>query len=185
MTRTPASEHPDDQQHGRDGGDAPPYDGHHGDAADDAAVVAGLREEVARLEDRWLRAAADLDNLRKRAEREARRIRAEERATVAAAWLPVLDNLELALQHASSDPAAIIEGVRSVRDQAVAVLTRLGFPPRDDEGATFDPLRHEVISTMPDPDAAPGTILHVVRPGYGDGDRQLRPAAVIVASRAQ
>ena len=64
---------------------------------------------------------------------------------MAAEWLPVLDNLDLALAHAAADPAAIIEGVRAVRDQAVGVLARLGFPRRDDLGANFDPARHEAI----------------------------------------
>ena len=68
-----------------------------------------------------------------------------------------------------------------MRDQALALLAGLGFPRRDDRGASFDPARHEAVGTRPDPDAAGGTVVEVLRPGYGDADRQLRPAQVVVA----
>ena len=70
-------------------------------------------------------------------------------------WLPVLDNLDLALAHAGADPGAIIDGVRAVRDQARAVLQRLGFPRRDDLGAVFDPARHEAVGSGPGPTLRP------------------------------
>jgi molecular chaperone GrpE len=98
--------------------------------------------------------------------------------------LPVLDNLELALSHARADPATIVSGVQAVRDEAVAVLNALGYPRRDESiyvGLPFDPAKHEVVTVVDDPDAAPGTVVHVLRPGYGDGEAQLRPAAVAVA----
>jgi molecular chaperone GrpE len=142
-----------------------------------------LKARVAELEDLWRRALADLDNLRKRVARDMQSLRADERARVAAEWLPVVDNLELALAHARSDPSAIVEGIDAVRDQAQAVLTRLGFPRRDDTGEQFDPVRHEAVSAVNDPAATPGTVVHVVRPGYGDDEHQLRPAAVVVAQR--
>jgi molecular chaperone GrpE len=145
--------------------------------------VAELEEKVADLEDRWKRALADLDNLWKRFTREVERERAAERARVAAAWLPVLDNLELALDHAGADPTALLEGVRAVRDQALAVLRGLGFTRHDDAGTPFDPSRHEAVSTVADRQAAPGTVMHVVRPGYGEGDTLLRPAAVVVSTK--
>src|SRR6478672_4206141 len=63
-----------------------------------------LRARVAELEDRWRRTVADLDNMRKRFAREREQLREAERARVAADWLPILDNLELALQHAGADP---------------------------------------------------------------------------------
>ncbi|MBP2706855.1 nucleotide exchange factor GrpE [Microbispora sp. RL4-1S] len=142
----------------------------------------GPPDEVAELRDRWLRAVADLDNARKRAAQELDRQREAERARVAAEWLPVVDNLELALQHAEGDAGAVIEGVRAVRDQAVGVLRSLGYPRRDDLGARFDPSCHEAVSTADTPGAEPGTVVAVVRPGYGDATRQLRPASVVVAT---
>ncbi|MFF2189878.1 nucleotide exchange factor GrpE [Streptomyces sp. NPDC058155] len=135
------------------------------------------------LEDRWRLALADLDNLRKRHARELERERTVERSSTAAAFLPVLDNLELALSHADADSDAILEGIRAVRDQAVNVLELLGYPRHAETGVAFDPARHEVVSVVDDPDVEPGTVVQVLRPGYGDGDRQLRPATVTVAKR--
>jgi molecular chaperone GrpE len=151
-------------------------------AADRSPRVAELEQQVAELEDRWRRALAEADNLRKRFARESELQRARERAEVAAAWLPVVDNLELALAHAAGDPRAIVEGVRAVRDQALAVLVGLGFPRRDDVGAAFDPALHEAVAAEAAPDVRPGTVVRVVRPAYGDEGRQLRPAAVVVAA---
>jgi molecular chaperone GrpE len=167
----------------KDGPDQPRADESSGTTAE--ATEQGLRERVAELEDRWRRTVADLDNMRKRFAREREQLREEERARAAADWLPILDNLELALQHAGADPVAIREGVQAVRDQAVELMARLGFPQRDDTGAPFDPRRHEAVSAIVDESAKPGTVVHVVKPGYGDGTRQLRPASVIVAAREQ
>ncbi|MEU8172131.1 nucleotide exchange factor GrpE [Microbispora hainanensis] len=148
------------------------------------AVEEPVADQLAELEDRWLRAVAELDNLRKRAARDMERQRIDERMRVAAEWLPVVDNLELALKHADADADALIEGVRAVRDQAVGVLARLGFPRRDDVGTRFDPARHEAVGTVAVPDADPGTVVEVVRPGYGEDGTQLRPAAVVVSTKA-
>ena len=155
-------------------------------AADGAAPqvreeTAELRVQVAQLGERYRRAVADFDNLRKRMARDAHQEREDERARVAAQWLPVLDNLELALQHATAEPASIVSGLEAVRQQALAVLADLGYPLRADLNERFDPSRHEAVATMPDAEAKPGTVLHVVRPGYGSDERPLRPAAVIVA----
>jgi molecular chaperone GrpE len=118
-------------------------------------------EELARLEDRWRRAVADLDNLRKRYARELEHERTRERAKVAGAWLPIVDNLERAIGHAGDESSAVLDGVRNIVREAVQVLEHLGYP-RDTET---------------------GTILDVIRPGYGEGSRQLRPAAVVVSRR--
>jgi molecular chaperone GrpE len=128
------------------------------------------------LEDRLLRALADADNLRKRHARELRQQRDAERDRVAAAWLPVLDDLDRALAHADAGPDALITGILAVRDQAVDVLARLGYPRYEEVGVPFDPKRHEVVAVVDDPDFPPGTVVNVLRPGYGD----LRPAAVAV-----
>lgn len=158
----------------------PAQAGHGPDPAniDGAVPDAGA---VAALEDRLRRALADVENLRKRHARELHRVRAAEANRVAAAWLPVLDNLDLALSHADADPSAIIEGVRALRDQALDVLAGLGFPRHDEVGVPFDPLQHEVVNVVNDSEAEPGTVVRVLRPGYGSAERQLRPGAVTVA----
>jgi molecular chaperone GrpE len=158
------------------------------DSRDDAGggpagetAIPDLLDRIAELEDLRRRALADLDNLRKRCATQVARAQAEATAEVAREWLPVVDNLERALAHSSADPAAIIDGIRAVREQALSVLARLGFPRRDDTGATFDPVRHDAIATRADPAAADGSVVEVVRPAYGEGDHQLRPAQVVVA----
>jgi molecular chaperone GrpE len=149
-----------------------------------AAVNAG--PDAAELEDRWRRALADLDNLRKRYARELARERAAERDLVTAAFLPVLDTVDRALEHAEADPRSIVEGVRTLREQALAVLTGLGYQREDAVAVPFDPARHEVVGVVEtdDSQAPPGSVVAVLRPGYGTADRQLRPAAVTVAQRS-
>ncbi len=158
-------------------------DGPRADANGPAPAVDDHTAAVQELEDRWRRALADLDNMRKRHARELERERTVERSRTAAAFLPVLDNLELALSHADADSGAVVEGIRAVRDQAVSVLELLGYPRHAETGVAFDPAHHEVVGVVDDPDIEPGTVVQVLRPGYGDGDRQLRPAAVTVAKR--
>jgi molecular chaperone GrpE len=143
--------------------------------------VAEATQRIAELEDQRLRALADLDNFRKRCASQVSAARAETRAEVAARWLPVVDNLERALDHAHADPGSIVEGIKAVLAQAMGVLSQLGFPRRDDLGAPFDPARHEAIAAVSETDAPAGSVIDVVRPAYGEGDRQLRPAQVVVA----
>ena len=152
-----------------------------GEDAGGGTAIPDLLDRIAELEDLRRRALADLDNLRKRCAAQVARAEAETRAGVAREWLPVVDNLERALAHSSADPAAIIDGIRAVREQALSVLSRLGFPRRDDTGATFDPVRHDAVAARADPGADDGSVVEVVRPAYGEGDHQLRPAQVVVA----
>ena len=152
-----------------------------GGGPEGVATVADLEARLAAAEDQRLRALADVDNLRKRCAAQVERAGADARAQVAGQWLPVVDNLERALEHAEADPRTIVEGIAAVRQQALGVLAGLGFPRRDDGGATFDPVRHEAVAATYDPSVPPGTIVQVVRPGYGSPDHQLRPAQVVVA----
>jgi molecular chaperone GrpE len=153
-------------------------------AAEDTASPLELRRRIVELDDLWLRAVADLDNQRKRFARELEREREHERERVSAEWLPVLDNLERALEHAEAEPQALLHGIAAVRDQAVDVLARQGFPRRDAVGEMFDPVRHAAAATTTDTDAPPGTVVEVLQPGYGEGEHQLRPALVVVAQKA-
>jgi molecular chaperone GrpE len=151
------------------------------EVAELTAQVARLTARVTELEDLRLRALAEAENVRKRCVAQIRRAEAEARTDVARQWLPVIDNLDLALTHATADPATIVEGVKAVRQQALDVLARMGFPRRDDRGAAFDPERHEAVASRPEPAATSDVVAEVIRPAYGEGDRQLRPAQVVVA----
>lgn len=138
--------------------------------------------ELADMRDQWQRALAELDNVRKRADRRVAEQREAERVRGAAAWLPVLDNLDLALRHAAADPVAIVAGVAAVRDQAQAVLERLGFTPIEDVGEPFDPQRHEAAEVVEDSDEPPGTVVAILRPGYAGSATIVRPAVVAVSA---
>jgi molecular chaperone GrpE len=141
-------------------------------------------DEAAELEGRLVRALADLDNVRKRYDRELKRQRDSERARVVTEWLPVIDNLELALRHAGPSAGGLADGVAAVHDQAVAVLDQLGIRRFEDLGCPFDPMRHEAVGTT-HADAPPDTVVATVRPGYGSHGEVLRPAKVVVARPAQ
>ena len=157
-------------------------EGNRAEPESDALEKAKTR--IAQLEDNWRRAAAELANIRTRCAKDLDRAREQARARTAAAWLPVVDNLERALEHASSDPDQIIEGIRAVYQQTLSVLADLGFPRRDDTGKVFDPALHEAVGTVANKELVPGTVAHVVRAGYGSDDEILRPAAVVVATRS-
>ncbi len=128
---------------------------------------------------------ADLDNSHKRHTRDLEQARADERANVAKQFLPLVDHLELALGHADAKPSAIVEGVNHVLAEAIEVLRRLGFPRIDQVGEPFDPTKHEAVSAVHVDGTEPGTVVNVVRPGYGEGSRQLRPASVVVSTGRQ
>jgi molecular chaperone GrpE len=147
--------------------------------------TAELEETVRNLEDQARRALADLDNSHKRHARDVEQIRVAERANVAKQFLPLVDHLELALSHADADPDAIVAGVEHVLAEAVGVLGRLGFERIDRVDVPFDPARYEAVSAVEVDDVEPGTVVHVVRPGYGEGSRQLRPASVVVSTGPQ
>jgi molecular chaperone GrpE len=153
------------------------------DATPAGNTTTPAEDTVAMLEDRLRRALADLDNLRKRYEREVARERVTERMLVARQWLPVVDDLERAIEHLQSSEACgpeVVEGVRVIRDRALSVLAQLGFPRFDATGTLFDPTRHEAVSVI-DSDEPPGTVVGTIRPGYGTGEVVLRPAGVVVA----
>ena len=174
--------------HGRDGGRARRNDSGAASGGDSGGDVSlgGPDPDVggpsrAELQDRWRRAVAELDNQRKRYERQLDQVRRTERDRVTAAWLPVLDHLELALQHVAADPAAIVAGVEAVHRQALSVLAGLGYRRLDEAGARFDPNVHKAAQVVADADAEPNTVLAVLRPGYAADTRLLRPAVVTVA----
>jgi len=150
-----------------------------GESAD--SDVAALEARVAELAEQRLRAMADLENARKRYDRELGKARERERMQVTREWLPIVDNLERALAHSGANPESIITGVAAVTDQAEQLVERLGFPRQDDLGQAFDPSRHDAVGARPEADAPPGTVIEVLQPAYGSGDLQLRPALVIVS----
>jgi molecular chaperone GrpE len=132
-------------------------------------------------DDSYLRLAADFDNYRKRVAREQTELfqRANER--LLHELLPVLDDLERALEAASEhEEAKLEEGVRLVHRSLVGLVERHGLSEIDTDGA-FDPHVHEALLAQPGEGVEEGSVLQVLQKGYRLGDRVLRPARVIVA----
>ncbi|SMH43900.1 molecular chaperone GrpE [Rathayibacter oskolensis] len=141
-----------------------------------------LDQRRAELEDRWKRAAADLDNTRKRSARELTLAIDAERARAASVFLPVVDGLQDAVAYARAADAGLADGMESIREQAVAALERLGYPRIDQVGVPFDPRLHEVVSVLERGDQPPRTVVAVPRLGFGSAERLLRPAGVVVTA---
>jgi molecular chaperone GrpE len=139
-----------------------------------------LRAQNARLEDRWKRALADLDNYRKRAQREVEWRVGEAREALLADWLAAIDSVERALQMASPDEP-LYAGVRALLEQLEASLARHGVTRLGAAGEPFDPERHEVVAVRDTDELPDRTVVEVARSGFALGDRVLRPAQVVVA----
>jgi molecular chaperone GrpE len=143
------------------------------------ATAVDLSEELARIEDRYKRALADLDNYRKRATREVDRRVAEARESALHDWLQVVDSVERAIQLEPQGPC--YEGMRAVLQQIDAVLDRQGAERIGTPGDQFDPERHEAVAVRASGDVPDRTIVEVQRSGFAHGDRVIRPAQVVVA----
>lgn len=137
--------------------------------------------------DRYLRAAADLENMRKRQKRELEDAKFDTKNKVLKEMLPVVDNLERAIEHASGGGAEgdqalrpIVDGVQLVLRQFTTAFERLDVTAIDAMGQPFDPNLHEAISQQ-ESDQPAGTVIQVLQRGYRAGDRLLRPALVVVA----
>src|SRR4029450_10011098 len=160
---------PEQQSQGRNHAEPEPQSSEPNRTVSELDVLEKAQARIAQLEESGRRAAAELDNFRKRCAKDLVRAREQERARTAAGWLPVVENLERALEHPPSDPEQIIEGVRAVHQQALSVLSGLGFPRRDDAGKAFDPALHEAVGTVADQELVPGPGAPALRPREGRG----------------
>jgi molecular chaperone GrpE len=148
-----------------------------------------LAKEVAALKDRLLRSLAEMENLRKRTEREVTDTRTYGISALARDVVGVADNMRRALdamgaeQREAADPAvkAFIEGVELTERELLKTLEKHGVRKFDPQGEKFDPHVHQAMYEVPDPNAIAGTVVQVVQPGYMIGERVLRPALVGVA----
>ena len=145
-----------------------------------------LKAEVAQSQDRLIRLAADFDNYKKRAGRERDEARRAGMESVIGKLVPVLDNFDMAMS-AANQPSTSLEslrtGVNMIHGQFRSLLGELGIVEIDGTGQPFDPSLHDAVSTEPSDEAPEGSVLQQVRKGYKIGDRLLRPASVVVASK--
>jgi molecular chaperone GrpE len=190
MSESPKSE-ADPAEQGAEASGVIPVEVEPPDPAPAADPVAALEARLAVAEkekkdnwDRYLRAAADLENTRKRQKREVDDAKLEAKNKALKEVLPVVDNLERAIEHAGAgaggESKPIIEGVQLVLRQLMTAFERLDVTPVEAQGQPFDPNLHEAISQQ-ESDQPPGSVVTVLQRGYKSGDRLLRPALVVVA----
>jgi molecular chaperone GrpE len=163
------------------------------DPANDSALdpVAVLKAEIESLRDQRLRALAEAENIRRRAEREKTEASQYAVTKFARDMVSIADNFSRALAacppelREAADPQvkAVLDGVEATDRQLMAALERYGVKPVATENGKFDPNLHQAIAEVPGNGKPPGTIIDVVQAGYMIGDRLLRPAMVTVARR--
>src|SRR5262245_53360160 len=176
--------------------DAPPAgeDGLGPEARAAAAGVAQARADAEEPEaerepdykDQYLRAMAELDNVRKRARRDVAQAETRGIAKLARELLPAIDNFARALDAAEAQPENrdhhLTDGIRLVQNEPLSALARVGIEPDSPKGQPFDPHCHEAIAQQPVEGAESGTIVEVYSQGYRYRDDVLRPAKVVVAA---
>jgi molecular chaperone GrpE len=130
------------------------------------------------------RTRADFENYEKRVRRDREQERLYAGADLAGAVLPILDNLQRALDAAqkAGEAGPLVQGVSMVEAQFRDVLRRFGVTPIEAEGRPFDPNLHQAVASQPSAEHPPGTVLATLEPGYTLHDRVLRPARVLVSA---
>ena len=150
-------------------------------AAEESAPARSSDLPAQAPDDSYLRLAADFDNYRKRTAREQAELTQRANERLLNELLPVLDDLERALEAAAEhEEAKLEEGVRLVHRSLLGLVERHGLTEIDTEGA-FDPHVHEALLAQPGEGAEEGSVLQVLQKGYRLGDKVIRPARVIVA----
>ena len=158
-----------------------------GEAAPDP--VAALTKETAELKDRLLRTLADMENLRRRTDREVADARTYGVTNFARDILAVADNMERALKalddeirtKADAGVKALLDGVELTERELIKVMEKHGVRKIEPQGQKFDPNLHQAMLEIPDASVPAGTVVQIMQPGYTIGERVLRPALVGVS----
>jgi len=148
--------------------------------------VANLTKEVADLKDRLLRTLAEMENLRRRTEREVADARTYGISNFARDILAVADNMERALkalddelrEKADAGVKALLDGVELTERELIKAMEKHGVKKLEPQGQKFDPNLHQAMFEIPDESVPAGTVVQVMQPGYTIGERVLRPALV-------
>jgi molecular chaperone GrpE len=146
-------------------------------------ALAAKEAEAATNWDKYLRERADLENYRRRVQKDKEDLQKYGNECLLVEILPVLDNMERALAHVSEESlSAVIEGVTLTRSMLLGVLKKFGVEPVEAKGSAFDPAFHQAMLQIESADAAPNTVIEEFQKGYILNDRLLRPAMVSVAA---
>ena len=154
--------------------------------ARESTELEALKAQAAEYLDGWRRAQAELQNYRKRIEREQAEALARTTGRVLARWFPVLDDFDRALREPRTPEAIELwaAGVEIIYQNSLGLLREEGVLPIEARGQAFDPAQHEALSYEASRDHREGEVIDVVRPGYRLGETVLRPALVRVARAA-
>jgi molecular chaperone GrpE len=151
--------------------------------ADAAAEIAELRRKADENWDLYLRAAAETENVRKRAARDVEQARRYALDSFGRELLAVKDSLEIGLDSAgTADAEALVAGHEATLKLLTTILERFGITELDPTGEPFNPEFHEAMTMQPSAEVEPGSVLNVIQKGYALNGRLLRPARVIVAA---
>lgn len=155
------------------------------EASDDPLVrITELEEQLAAAKENELRAVAEQENARRRADQEVQKARKFALERLVNELLPVVDNLERAMELMQNDESlnkAIFEGVELTHKEFTSTLTRQGVEVVDPQGEPFNPEHHQAISMQEQADVEPNSVLQVIQKGYLLNGRLLRPAMVVVS----
>jgi len=162
------------------------FDPETADRADILAKYRELQDQLRQAEERVLRTAADAENFKKRLQREKEEQTRYANETFVRELLPVIDNLERALQHSATAPnqEGLLEGLNMTLKGFIDTLARFGCTVLEAIGKTFDPNFHEAVSQEESSKVEPNTVLKELQKGYMLKERLLRPAMVIVSKPA-
>jgi molecular chaperone GrpE len=148
------------------------------------AAAEDVRRQLGDKHDQLLRALAETDNVRRRAQRDREEYVKYAVEGLTRDLLPILDNLDraIAAARAAGDAARVVEGVELIQRELLRVLERHGLTRYSALGQRFDPTRHEAVARVVSDEQAPDTVVSEVAPGYALNGRVLRPAMVGVAA---
>jgi molecular chaperone GrpE len=164
------------------GADVPP--GGDGSAGDVPEAVAAAQSKAQENWNSYMRAVAELDNYRKRAEREVDQARKYAIERFAQELLPVGDALEAGMRSGAANPTALLEGAQATLKELNRAFDKAGIKLIDPTGQPFDPNWHEAMVAQESRDVPPNTVISVIQKGYSLNGRLLRPARVIVSKAA-
>jgi molecular chaperone GrpE len=159
------------------------------ETAEDAGPESVEAELQARIDENWekyLRAAAELENVRKRAARDVENAHKFALERFTSELLAVCDSLEMGLAAGDdADVETLLAGKEATLKQLKTTMERFGVEELDPQGEPFDPAMHEAMTVQPSDDVEPGSVLTVFQKGYALNGRLLRPARVIVAAEVE
>lgn len=153
-------------------------------AVDESPEIAALKEELAQAKEQVLRAAAEAQNARRRAEQDVEKAHKYALEKFVSDLLPVADNMERAIGAATAEGAdlnSVVEGVELTLKSLFDAFKRHNVEMLDPKGEPFDPQVHQAMTMVPQPEAEPNSVLDVFQKGYTLNGRLVRPAMVVVA----